>query len=187
MRLALLSQPLMPQSERLSAAYAIGAQRSHQPRIDDSGGSGRSFLRVWMDWRGRSRTWRWATRERRATASKDSCRRIRTTKSCAACSLRRTGETASGLRPADGAISSGPPRPTRSAGPSRDTALSAGTRASPRLRRLLRVDDLGSIADATGRAVLADLPYKRHPDRPDGPLTAVTRWLAKRRVKWTRR
>ena len=56
-----------------------------------------------------------------------------------------------------------------------------------RLRRLLRVDDLGSIADETGRALLGQLPYKRHPDRSDGPFTAVARWLAKWRVKWVRR
>ena len=51
---------------------------------------------------------------------------------------------------------------------------------------LLRVDDLAVIADDTGRALLADLPHRRNPNRPDskGLLAALIRdfavWLAKR-------
>lgn len=55
-----------------------------------------------------------------------------------------------------------------------------------RLRRLLRVDDLAVIADDTGRALLADLPNRRNPNRQEsqGLLATLIRdfavWLAKR-------
>jgi len=52
-----------------------------------------------------------------------------------------------------------------------------------RLRRLLRVDDLAAVADETGRAVLRDLPHKRHPLRKDGPLTGFRRCLASLRSR----
>ena len=48
---------------------------------------------------------------------------------------------------------------------------------------LLRVDDLGAVADETGRAVLQDLPHKRNPLRKDGPLTGFRRYLASLRSK----
>ena len=47
-----------------------------------------------------------------------------------------------------------------------------------RLRRLLHVDDLAAIADASGRELLADLPHRRNPRRTDGPFTAVARLFA---------
>lgn len=46
-----------------------------------------------------------------------------------------------------------------------------------RLRRLLRTDDLASIADESGRARLRDLPTKRPSAREDGPLEALLRRL----------
>ena len=55
-----------------------------------------------------------------------------------------------------------------------------------RLRQLPRVDDLAVIADDTGRALLADLPDRHNPNRPDseGLLAALIRdfavWLAER-------
>ena len=57
-----------------------------------------------------------------------------------------------------------------------------------RLRRLLQVDDLAAVADETGRALLRDLPYKRNPRRPDGPLAEIIRFLAthRSRQKWRR-
>ncbi|MDT0166079.1 hypothetical protein Q9R32_10965 [Actinotalea sp. AC32] len=47
-----------------------------------------------------------------------------------------------------------------------------------RLRHLLRCEDLGSISDATGRALLRSLPRKRARERRDGPLEFLSRRLA---------
>jgi len=47
-----------------------------------------------------------------------------------------------------------------------------------RLRHLLRAGDLAAIADATGRALLRELPHKRNPWRTDGPFAAVSRKVA---------
>ena len=52
-----------------------------------------------------------------------------------------------------------------------------------RLRRLLRVNDLGAVADKFGRTLLRDLPDKRSTLRGNGPLTALIRFLAARRSK----
>lgn len=47
-----------------------------------------------------------------------------------------------------------------------------------RLRRLLHVDDLATIADQTGRALLRDLPRKRNPLRKEGLVATIGRHLA---------
>jgi hypothetical protein len=54
-----------------------------------------------------------------------------------------------------------------------------------RLRRLLQVDDLAAVADETGRTLLRDLPYKHNPLRRDGPLAAISRFLATHRSRQT--
>jgi hypothetical protein len=60
----------------------------------------------------------------------------------------------------------------------------AGTHESlSRLRRLLWTDNLAKVADARGRALLWDLPTKRNPARRDGPLTAISRFIAKGRAR----
>ena len=56
-----------------------------------------------------------------------------------------------------------------------------------RLRWLLRVDDLTLVADDAGRALLTDLPHRRHPAQSDAPLTAVARLLMAWRARWTYR
>ena len=48
----------------------------------------------------------------------------------------------------------------------------------PRLRRLLRSDDLGLIADERGRALLRSLPRRKPSARRDGPFAFVARRLA---------
>ncbi|MFL6098583.1 MAG: DUF6584 family protein [Actinomycetales bacterium] len=52
-----------------------------------------------------------------------------------------------------------------------------------RLRRLLQTDDLATVADESGRALLCDLPRKRNPRRPDRPLAAVGRYVATWRAR----
>jgi hypothetical protein len=52
-----------------------------------------------------------------------------------------------------------------------------------RLRHLLRCDDLTSIADDQGRAILASLPSRRNPRQTDGPLDGLGRWLSRWRAK----
>lgn len=52
-----------------------------------------------------------------------------------------------------------------------------------RLRHLLRVDALDSIADAHGRALLRVLPRKRRPDRRDGLSAGAARLLASFRAQ----
>jgi hypothetical protein len=47
-----------------------------------------------------------------------------------------------------------------------------------RLRRLLRSDDLATITDETGRALLRSLPRKRPLTRRDGPFEALSRRIA---------
>jgi hypothetical protein len=54
-----------------------------------------------------------------------------------------------------------------------------------RLRKLLQVDDLAAITDETGRALLRVLPRKRNPIRGDGPLQAITRFVAIQRSRLT--
>lgn len=51
-----------------------------------------------------------------------------------------------------------------------------------RLRHLLRVDDLEAIADDDGRELLAQLPTKVRPDRPDGRWGRIARGWARRRA-----
>jgi uncharacterized protein DUF6584 len=52
-----------------------------------------------------------------------------------------------------------------------------------RLRRLLQVDDLAAVADERGRILLRELPNKRNPLRSDGPLSAISRFLASLRSR----
>ena len=52
-----------------------------------------------------------------------------------------------------------------------------------RLCRLLRCDDLASIADGRGREILRLLPRKRSGSRRDGPFEALGRRLAVRRAQ----
>lgn len=51
-----------------------------------------------------------------------------------------------------------------------------------RLRRLLKTDDLDSLADHDGRELLRNLPFKRNPKRSDGLFARIGRRLAIRRA-----
>ena len=66
-------------------------------------------------------------------------------------------------------------------------AFASSTRVTEaRLRRLLRSNDLGTIADETGRQLLRALPLKRPLGCRQGPLESLTRRVAilRARRRW---
>jgi hypothetical protein len=139
----------------------------------------------WTDSRVPRQTWNVATLERHVTASKGSWRRYphnREIRLLLAEAYRRDRQSPEAGR---WGYLMGPAASERERRAfEKHSAFGGSPRITEgRLRRLLRVSDLASVADETGRAILRDLPSKHSAHRTEGLWSALGRFFAAQRSR----